>query len=68
MARKTPQEKKRLSLKKNHPLQAEYPKAFRKGWPRKRRAAEKGLRTKVGQELARAEGGGGAKADGLEGR
>lgn len=54
--RKTPQEKKRLSLERDHPLLAEYPKAFRKKYPRKRRKAQKGLRTKVSQELHRASG------------
>ena len=54
--RKTPQEKKRLSLERDHPLLAKYPKRFRKTWPVKRRKAEKGLRGKVSQELQRAVG------------
>ena len=52
--RRTPQEKKRLSLKRDHPLLAEYPKRFRKTWPVKRRKAQKSFRLKVAQELHRA--------------
>jgi ribosomal protein L35 len=38
--RLTPREKKRLSLERDTPLSAKYPKAFRKHWPRKKAAAE----------------------------
>jgi len=54
--RKSPQEKKKLSLEKDHPLQAKYPHVFRKSWSKKRRYAEKSLRNKVRQELERARG------------
>ncbi|MBI4676775.1 MAG: hypothetical protein HY748_04265 [Elusimicrobia bacterium] len=53
---KTPQEKKRLSLKRDHPLLAEYPHGFRKSWPRKRRRAQQTFRHKVKQDLNPAKG------------
>lgn len=47
----TPQEKKRHSLAKDHPLQAEAPKAFRRKWPKSKRIAEKVLRAKIRDHL-----------------
>ena len=47
----SPQEKKKYSLEKDHPLQADAPKAFRKKWPKAKRAAEKMLRSKIRDEL-----------------
>jgi hypothetical protein len=54
--RKTPQEKKRASLERDHPLQAKNPHAFRKGWPAKERSAQKAFRHGVRQALRRAQG------------
>lgn len=42
---RSPQEKKRLSLTRDHPLLAKYPKAFRKSWPKQTRSAERARRT-----------------------
>jgi hypothetical protein len=39
--RRTPQRKKELSLDRDTPLSAEYPKAFRKHWPKKKALAER---------------------------
>lgn len=50
--RLTPQEKKRLSLGRDTPLSAKYPKAFRKHWPRKKAAAERAFRHAQRQSLA----------------
>jgi hypothetical protein len=47
----TPQEKKRHSLAKDHPLQAEAPKAFRRKWPKSKRIAEKVLRARIRDHL-----------------
>lgn len=47
----TPQEKKKHSLAKDHPLQAKTPKAFRKKWPKSKRIAEKVLRAKIRDHL-----------------
>lgn len=55
-ARRTPQEKKRLSLKKDHPLVAEYPHAFRKSWPKKKRRAQRTFRRKTKQALDQGKG------------
>jgi predicted ribosome quality control (RQC) complex YloA/Tae2 family protein len=55
-ARKSPQEKKRASLERDHPLLAKNPHAFRKGWPLKERSAQKAFRHKVTQALRRAQG------------
>ena len=46
MARRTrsPQEKKQLSLAKDTPLGAKYPKAFRKKWPVKKARAKRSFR------------------------
>ena len=54
--RRTPQEKKKLSLEKDHPLQAKYPHAFRKSWRKKRRHAEKSARNKLRQEVEQIRG------------
>jgi predicted ribosome quality control (RQC) complex YloA/Tae2 family protein len=54
--RKTPQEKKRASLERDHPLQAKNPHAFRKGWPAKERSAQKAFRHGIKQALRRAQG------------
>jgi hypothetical protein len=43
--RRSPAEKKRLSLERDHPVSAKYPHAFRKNWSIKKRAAEGGRRT-----------------------
>ena len=42
--KRTPQEKKRLSLERDTPLSAKYPKAFRKQWPRTKARAEREFR------------------------
>jgi hypothetical protein len=54
MARRTrtPHEKKRLSLERDTPLSAEYPKAFRKQWPRTKAKAERAFRHAQRQALA----------------
>jgi hypothetical protein len=46
MARRarTPQEKKRLSLDRDTPLSAKYPKAFRKQWPLRKAKAQRAFR------------------------
>lgn len=54
--RKTPQQKKRLSLAKDHPVNVEHPHAFRKSWPAKKRFAQKKFRHAVAQELNRVKG------------
>lgn len=53
--RRTPPEKKRLSLERDTPLSAKYPKAFRKHWPRKKAAAERAFRHAQRQSLAAGE-------------
>jgi hypothetical protein len=50
--RRTPQEKKRLSLERDTPLSAKYPKAFRKQWPRTKATAERALRHAQHRALA----------------
>jgi hypothetical protein len=49
--RRTPPEKKRLSLERDTPLGAKYPKGFRKHWPRKQAAAERAFRHAQRQSL-----------------
>jgi hypothetical protein len=49
--RRSPQDKKRLSLERDTPLSAEYPKGFRKKWPRKKAAAERAFRHALRQRL-----------------
>ena len=53
---RTPQEKKRLSLERDHPLQAKYPHGFRRSWPKKKRIAQQAFRHGVKQALVRAKG------------
>jgi predicted ribosome quality control (RQC) complex YloA/Tae2 family protein len=55
-ARKSPQEKKRASLERDHPLLAKNPHAFRKSWPVKERSAQKAFRHRVKEALRRAQG------------
>jgi hypothetical protein len=43
--RRSPPEKKRLSLERDHPVAAKYPHAFRKTWSIKKRAAERARRS-----------------------
>jgi hypothetical protein len=40
----TPQEKKRLAYDRDHYAKGKYDKAFRKGWPTKKRKASRSLR------------------------
>jgi hypothetical protein len=40
----TPQEKKRLAYKRDHYAKGKYDKAFRKGWPTKKRKASRSFR------------------------
>jgi hypothetical protein len=50
--RRSPQEKKRLSLERDRPVaSSEYPKAFRKQWPRKKARAERARRSADRQAL-----------------
>jgi len=53
VARRTrsPQEKKQLSLERDRPLTAEYPKAFRKQWPRTKATAQRAFRHAQRQAL-----------------
>ena len=55
-SKKTPSEKKRLSLQKDHPVQAQYPHGFRKSWPLKERTAQRTFRRQIKQTLAEALG------------
>jgi predicted ribosome quality control (RQC) complex YloA/Tae2 family protein len=55
-ARKSPPEKKRASLERDHPLQAKRPHGFRKSWPVKERSAQKAFRHEVKQARRRAQG------------
>jgi hypothetical protein len=50
--RRTPPEKKRLSLARDTPLVAKYPKGFRKHWPRKKAVAERAARHAHRQAVA----------------
>ncbi|MBL8045312.1 MAG: hypothetical protein JNL09_02165 [Anaerolineales bacterium] len=50
--RRTPQEKKQLSLSKDHVVLAEYPHAFRKSWPKKKARANQVYRHKIRQALS----------------
>jgi hypothetical protein len=49
---RSPQEKKALSLARDRPLVAKYPKAFRKKYPRKKAYAEGARRSADRQSLA----------------
>lgn len=49
---RSPQEKKRLSLERDRPVMAEYPKAFRRNWPRKKAYAERARRHNAKQQLS----------------
>jgi len=49
---RSPQEKKHLSLERDHPLWAKYPKSFRKHWPQKVARAERSYRHAQKQALA----------------
>jgi hypothetical protein len=40
----TPQEKKKNELLRDHRVKAEYPKMFRKGWPRKKKGIKRNER------------------------
>lgn len=51
---KTPQEKKRLELEKNHFTFTEYPHAFRKNWNKKKSRLNRLYRRKGGELLAKA--------------
>jgi hypothetical protein len=44
-ARRSPPEKKQLSLARDRPLLAKNPKAFRKNWPKKKQAVQGAFRT-----------------------
>jgi hypothetical protein len=50
--RRTPQEKKQLSLRKDHVVLAEYPHAFRKNWPKKKVRTNQVYRHKIRQVLS----------------
>lgn len=62
---RTPQEKKRLSLERDHPLSAKYPHAFRKSWPRKKRKVQKAFRHAVKQRLGAGKGTVDLQVDGM---
>jgi len=47
----TPQQKKALAYRKDHPLQAENPHAFRHHWPRQKATANQAYRHRVRQML-----------------
>jgi hypothetical protein len=49
--RRSPQEKKELSLKKDTPLDAKTPKGFRKHWPKKKAGPTRANRHAVKQTL-----------------
>jgi hypothetical protein len=51
---KSPTEKKRLAYEREYFSGGEYPKQFRKGWPRKEARASRALRRTVHQVLASA--------------
>lgn len=55
--RRSPQEKKRISLARDRPVSSEYPKSFRKQWPRKKAFAERARRTAERQALTTDPGG-----------
>jgi hypothetical protein len=50
-ARRSPQAKKRLSLTRDRIIDAKWPKAFRKNWPKKKARAERSYRRTVKQGL-----------------
>src|SRR5512138_1629113 len=49
---RSPQEKKRISLARDRPVMSEYPKAFRRNWPRKKAYAERARRHNAKQQLS----------------
>lgn len=51
MKRLTPQEKKRLRYSKDHFVEAEYPHAFRRYWPKKKALASRAYRRTIRHKL-----------------
>jgi hypothetical protein len=50
--RRNPQEKKALAYRKDHEVQAEFPHAFRRQWPRNKARSQRAFRRRVQQLLA----------------
>jgi len=53
LRRRNPQEKKALAYRKDHVVEAEYPHAFRRNWPRKKARSHRAYRRRVRQLLDR---------------